>query len=57
MVRALHQVIVRTADVKKGVPVFAGTRVPVRLLMEHLERGRDPEAFLSAHPEGGGAVR
>lgn len=49
--RALHQVIVRTAEVKKGVPVFAGTRVPVRLLLEHLERGRDPEAFLASHPE------
>ena len=49
--RALHQVIVRTAEVRKGTPVFAGTRIPVRLLLEHLERGRDPAAFLTAHPE------
>jgi len=50
-VRALHQVIVRTAEVRKGSPVFTGTRIPVRLLLEHLERGKDPEAFLAAHPE------
>jgi uncharacterized protein (DUF433 family) len=50
-VRALHQVIVRTAEIRNGIPVFAGTRIPVRLLLEHLERGKDPDAFLAAHPE------
>jgi len=50
-VRALHQVIVRTAEVRNGNPVFAGTRVPVRLLLEHLERGKDLAAFVAAHPE------
>ena len=49
--RALHQVIVRTAEVRKGTPVFAGTRIPVRLLLEHLERGRSLDAFVAAHPE------
>jgi len=50
-VRALYQVIVRTAEVRNGTPVFAGTRIPVRLLLEHLERGKSPDAFLAAHPE------
>jgi uncharacterized protein (DUF433 family) len=50
-VRALHQVIVRTAEIRNGIPVFAGTRIPVRLLLEHLERGKDPDAFLAAHPD------
>lgn len=49
--RALHQVIVRTAEVRNGNPVFAGTRIPVRLLLEHLERGKDLSAFVAAHPE------
>ena len=51
--RALHQVIVRTAEVKNGTPVFAGTRIPVRSLLEHLERGRSLEDFLATHPELG----
>jgi uncharacterized protein (DUF433 family) len=50
-VRALYQVIVRTAEVRNGTPVFAGTRLPVRLLLEHLERGKGLDAFLAAHPE------
>lgn len=54
--RALHQVIVRTAEVRNGAPVFAGTRIPVRLLLEHLERGKDLEAFRAAHPELGSDV-
>ena len=31
--------------------MFAGTRIPVRRLMDHLDRGRDLEAFLEANPE------
>ena len=49
--RALYQVIVRTAEVRNGTPVFAGTRIPVRLLLEHLERGKSPDEFLAAHSE------
>src|SRR5512147_1826886 len=49
--RALHQVVVRTAEVRGGAPVFAGTRIPVRLLLEHLDRGKDAGTFLAAHPE------
>ena len=54
--RALHQVIVRTAEVRNGTPVFSGTRIPVRLLLEHLERGKDLDTFLAAHPELPGDV-
>ena len=49
--RALHQVMVRSTEVRRGAPVFTGTDVPVRRLLEHLERGKDLEGFLSAHPE------
>jgi uncharacterized protein (DUF433 family) len=50
-VRALHQVVSRTAEVRKGAPVFAGTRVTVRSLLEHLDRGRTLDAFVALHPE------
>jgi uncharacterized protein (DUF433 family) len=50
-VRALHLVVVRQQDVKGGAAVFAGTRVTVRSLLEHLDRGLELEAFLQSHPE------
>jgi uncharacterized protein (DUF433 family) len=49
-VRALHLVVVRTAEIRNGAPVFAGSDVPVRWLLEHLDRGKDVESFLAAHP-------
>ena len=49
--RALYQVMVRTAEVRDGAPVFAETRIPVRALMEHLDRGRDLDSFLDEHAE------
>jgi uncharacterized protein (DUF433 family) len=33
-----------------GVPVFKGTRVPVRTLFEYLERGYSLEEFLECFP-------
>lgn len=49
--RALYQVILRTREVRDGAPVFAGTRIPVSRLLEHLERGKPLDAFLEAYPE------
>lgn len=49
--RALHLVVVRAAEIRQGAPVFAGTDVPVRWLLEHLDRGKELDLFLSAHPE------
>ncbi len=49
--RALHQVVTRSAEVRHGAPVFAGTQVPVRALLEHLDRGGSVEAFLAGHPD------
>ena len=39
-------VIVRNPDILGGTSVFAGTRVPVRILMEHLEAGDRLDDFL-----------
>lgn len=49
--RALYQVVGRTPEIRKGAAVFAGTSIPVRRLLEHLDRGKDLEAFLAANPE------
>ena len=43
-------VISRDSDVMGGVPVFAGTRIPVRILIEHLEAGDRLDEFLEDYP-------
>ena len=40
----------RNPDILGGTPVFSGTRVPVRILMEHLEAGDRLEDFLDDYP-------
>lgn len=42
--------IERNPEILGGVPVFAGTRVPVRILMEHLEAGDRLDEFLHDFP-------
>ena len=37
-------------DILGGAPVFSGTRVPVRILIEHLEAGDPLDAFLDDFP-------
>ena len=37
-------------DILGGTPVFAGTRVPVRILIEYLEAGDRLDDFLDNHP-------
>ena len=37
-------------EIHSGTPVFAGTRVPVRALFEHLEAGDPLEVFLDDFP-------
>ena len=44
--RALHHVMTRSPRIRGGAPVFTGTRVPVRALMEHLDKGGDVDGFL-----------
>lgn len=40
------KLIDRDPDILGGTPVFSGTRVPVRILTEHLEAGDRLEEFL-----------
>ena len=44
------KLIERNPDILGGTPVFAGTRVPVRILMEHLEAGDRLDEFLDDFP-------
>lgn len=43
-------VIHRDPDILGGTPVFRGTRVPIRILFEHLEAGDALEVFLTDFP-------
>jgi uncharacterized protein (DUF433 family) len=37
-------------EIHSGSPVFAGTRVPVKTLFDHLEAGESLEVFLDDFP-------
>jgi len=43
-------VVHRDPDILGGTPVFVGTRVPARILFEHLEAGDNLEVFLEQFP-------
>ncbi len=40
----------RDPEILGGIPVFAGTRVPIRVLLEHLEAGDRIDDFLDDFP-------
>ena len=48
-----NTVINRNPNILGGTPVFAGTRVPIRILMEYLETGDSLDDFLYQYPSVG----
>lgn len=46
----LRDVISVHPNILSGAPVFNGTRVPVRALLDHLEAGDPLERFLDGFP-------
>ena len=42
--------IVKDIDILGGEPVFRGTRVPFKILIEYLEGGDTLDAFLEQYP-------
>ena len=44
------EVISRSPGILGGTPVFSGTRVPIRILIEHLEAGDRLDDFLDSYP-------
>ena len=45
-----NELINRDPDILGGTPVFVGTRVPIRILFEHLEAGDSLDVFLEDFP-------
>lgn len=43
-------VVVRDPEILSGTPVFAGTRVPAKNLIDYLEHGRSVDEFLDEFP-------
>jgi uncharacterized protein (DUF433 family) len=43
-------VIIRDPEILSGIPVFEGTRVPAKNLIDYLEHGRSLEEFLEDFP-------
>ncbi|MEK7380017.1 MAG: DUF433 domain-containing protein [Gemmatimonadota bacterium] len=41
----------RSPDVQGGEPVFAGTRIPLRALVDHLRSGGSLQGFLESWPD------
>ena len=46
----MGEVIVKNPNILSGTPVFRGTRVPLQLLFDSLERGHTLEEFLEGYP-------
>ena len=44
------QIITIDPEILSGTPVFAGTRVPIKTLFDHLEAGDPLEVFLDDFP-------
>ena len=45
-----RSVVSRDPNILGGTPVFSGTRVPVRVLLEHFEAGDCLDDFLENYP-------
>jgi len=45
-----NSVIVKSPKILSGTPVFRGTRVPLQLFFDSLERGHTLEEFLQGYP-------
>lgn len=47
---SLHGITHHSPEILSGIPVFVGTRVPVRALFDYLEGGETLEEFLRQFP-------
>lgn len=50
MKKHMPNVIISNTGILSGTPVFRGTRVPVRTLLDYLEAGDSIETFLDDFP-------
>jgi uncharacterized protein (DUF433 family) len=47
---SIQQVITQSPEILSGTPVFAGTRVPVKNLLDYLRAGDSIDTFLEDFP-------
>ncbi len=45
-----NQLVVKDPEILSGIPIFKGTRVPVKNLLDYLEAGDSLEDFLDDFP-------
>jgi uncharacterized protein (DUF433 family) len=45
-----HPIVTSSPDILSGTPVFAGTRVPIQVLIDYLEGGETIDEFLAGFP-------
>lgn len=45
-----NPVVISSADIMGGTPVFPGTRVPVQTLLDYIEAGDSIDGFLEGFP-------
>jgi uncharacterized protein (DUF433 family) len=50
MIHILQHVIVKSPDILSGTPVFAGTRVPIKNLLDYVRTGETVTEFLDDFP-------
>lgn len=50
MTHSTQGVIVKSPDILSGTPVFAGTRVPIKNLLDYVRAGENIAAFLNDFP-------
>jgi uncharacterized protein (DUF433 family) len=48
--KKLHTIVSRNKEILGGIPVFKGTRVPVKTLWDYLKAGETVEDFLESFP-------
>jgi uncharacterized protein (DUF433 family) len=46
----MQSAVIRDQDILGGEPVFRGTRVPFKILIEYLEGGETLDQFLEQYP-------
>lgn len=45
-----QKLIIKDPEIMSGTPVFAGTRVPIKNLIDYLQGGHNLDDFLEAFP-------
>jgi uncharacterized protein (DUF433 family) len=48
--KAMQNAVIKDSNILGGEPVFRGTRVPFKILIEYLEGGETLDQFLEQYP-------